>query len=428
MGISMSKTKKNPVEKATKHLPKPQAKEVGKTGLDYLLGNNMEEFLRELQSNVGVKTYKEMSSNDPTVGAVLFAIRQLIKQVEWDAKPASNNNEDIQAADFIRSNMHNMTIPWKQTINEILSKLVYGWSFHEVVYGLRGGNVVWQKLPIRAQDSLYEWKFDENNDLEFFVQQPKPTFQRIEIPMEKGLLFRNNVYKNNPEGTSILRNAYLPWFFIKKIQVLEGIGIERDFAGIPLIRIPGKYMRDDAPPEERQVYTTYKSMLENMRLNKQAGLVLPTDRDRDGNFIYEASLISSPGQKQFDTTAIVNRYKLDIVTSVLADFLLLGQKAVGSYSLASTKTKLFAMAVGSIMDDIAEVFNRHAVPQLFAFNGAPERQLKSLPKMWHGDIEDVDLDVLGNYIAKLAMTGVMFDENDENFLRSKAGLPFRSND
>jgi hypothetical protein len=61
------------------------------------------------------------------------------------------------------------------------------------------------------------------------------------IPIEKMLLFRTTVQRNNPEGRSMLRTAYRPWRNKKRIEEIEGVGIERDLAGLPMARIPGKF-------------------------------------------------------------------------------------------------------------------------------------------------------------------------------------------
>ena len=63
------------------------------------------------------------------------------------------------------------------------------------------------------------------------MQLAPPSYKQVVIPMEKCLLFRTQTHKNNPEGRSILRNAYRSWYFKKRIEEIEGVGIERDLAG-----------------------------------------------------------------------------------------------------------------------------------------------------------------------------------------------------
>ena len=67
---------------------------------------------------------------------------------------------------------------------------------------------------------------------------PPPSYNLYTIPIDKALLFRTKSRKDNPEGRSILRNAYRSWYFKRRIQEVEGIGIERDLAGLPVMYAP----------------------------------------------------------------------------------------------------------------------------------------------------------------------------------------------
>src|SRR5690554_404643 len=162
--------------------------EIGRTGLERFGGHVYEEFLPDLTGTRAVKVYREMSENDPVVGAFLFAIDMLMRNVSWTVRPYSQRQEDLEAADFLKSCMEDMSMTWEDTISEILSMLVYGWSYHEIVYKIRAGDsldpsrrsrfadgrIGWRKLPIRAQESLYEWIFDEAGGIRGMVQQAPP--------------------------------------------------------------------------------------------------------------------------------------------------------------------------------------------------------------------------------------------------------------
>lgn len=50
---------------------------------------------------------------------------------------------------------------------------------------------------------------------------------------------------------------------------------------------------------------------------------------------------------------------------------MLGQQAVGSFALADSKTQIFAMAIGTYLDVICEVFNNQGIPKLIDLNGEP---------------------------------------------------------
>lgn len=61
--------------------------EIGRIGQKRYGGVFYEEFLRELQGIKGIKTYREMADNDDTVGAILFAIKMLIRHTKWNIEP-----------------------------------------------------------------------------------------------------------------------------------------------------------------------------------------------------------------------------------------------------------------------------------------------------------------------------------------------------
>ena len=147
------------------------SKEIGRIGQRRYGGNIYEEFLYELRGKRGIEIYREMSENDDIIGAILFSIEMLVRQCSWNVQPGGDTAKDKEAAEFVESCMNDMQETWIDTISEILSFLTYGWSFHEIVYKRRMGNtkdtrtkskfndglIGWKKLPIRAQETLYQW-------------------------------------------------------------------------------------------------------------------------------------------------------------------------------------------------------------------------------------------------------------------------------
>src|SRR3990167_5565078 len=180
-------------------------REIGDTGLKRSWGLVTEEFLPQLQGDRAVKVYREMGDNDPTCGAVLYALENIVRQVTW--------TEEGPDADLLHDLRMDMSHSWEDFIAEALSKLQYGWAYHEIVYKLRDdGRVGWQKLPIRGQDTLRRWQFDDHGGIRGMVQSG-PAYQDVLIPIDKALHFRTSARRNNPQGRSIFRVAYRPWWF-----------------------------------------------------------------------------------------------------------------------------------------------------------------------------------------------------------------------
>jgi hypothetical protein len=124
----------------------------------------------------------------------------------------------------------------------------------------------------------------------------------------------------------------------------------------------------------------------------------------------------------FDTTKIIERLSRQIAMTVLADFIMLGHEKVGSFSLSDDKTEMFSTALGAWLNEIAEVFNRHAIPRLYRLNAM---NLTEQARIAPGDIEQRDLQRFAEAVERLTASGYLTpgSEADEDFVRSAAGMP-----
>ena len=397
---------------------KPDFSIVGATGLKQQGGYIREEFLTELSGTRWLQVVQEMSTQDPTISGILFAISMLMRQVPWSVQPFAEDDADKELAAFVEECLHDMREPWPMTLSEILSFLPWGWAAMEKIYKLRAGAVTradgtpdklrsskyadgrvgWAAWAIRGQDSLDFWIFDEETDeATGFVQSPPPTYRQRKIPLGKCMHFRTSSRKANPEGVSMLRGVYRPWYFKKRIENLEGVGVERDLAGIPYAKVPGRLLSAERTAEELTTYNAIVNIVTNLRNDEQAAIVWPNDRDEQGNPYYEFGLLTTGGSRLFDTGKIIERYDSRIAMAVMADFILLGHQQVGSYSLVSSKTNLFSTALGAWLDVICTEINAH-IPELLRYNGMDAERA---PKLTHGDVEKVELDALAPYLTAL---------------------------
>lgn len=413
-------------------------REVGATGLRRFSGFVYDEFLLELTSWKGAAIYREMAYNDPVVAAVLFLITMLCREVEVYVQAASTGREDVEACDFVGGCLEDMSQPIGDTLIEILSMVTYGYSFHEIVYKKRmgdsmdpsmrskftDGRVGWRKWPIRSQDTVYRWQFDDHGGLQGMEQLAPPHYYHVTIPVEKALLFRTTPVRNNPEGLSSLRGAYRPWYMKKNIENIEAIGVERDLAGLPVAWVPVEYLSQNSSAQQKAILAKVREMTMNVRRNQGEGIVLPLDYDQNGKQRFDFKLLSTGGKRQFDTNAIINRYDHRIALTLLADFILLGQQSVGSFSLVDSRTNLFSTAIGAFLDMILDTINRFAIPRLFALNNF---KITNYPIIKRGKVGNPNLKELGDFIQKLSGANMkMFPSKDgelEKYLLKTAHLP-----
>ena len=341
----------------------------------------------------------------------------LIRQVNWNVE----GEEPYKA--FLESCMADMEDTWTEMITEITSFLEFGWSWHEKVFKKRAdGRIGWKKISGRAQSSWDRWQFSETGDILAMVQRAAPDFKERVIPKSKSLLFRTTIAKNNPEGKSVLRTAYRPWYFKKHIEQIQGIGIERDLAGLPVAFAPPEVLDPNASDTLKAIANELKKIIINIRRDEQEGVLFPSAFDENGNKLYDLKLLSTGGTRQFNTKEIMEYYDQRIAMTILADFILLGHGRAGSFALSTSKTKIFTYAISSFVDMIAAVFNKQAVPEIFNLNGI---FLDKYPKIVASEIEDINLQELGVFIKNLSLAGAQMFPDDalENDLRRKAHLP-----
>ncbi len=395
-----------------------------------------EESLPELRGERGRRIYKQMAEGDATCGALLFAIEMLCRQVDFSFNAASDKSEHKEIADFYSGALFtDMSQTWPDLLSEILTCLTYGWSFNEIVYKLRqgpnrderrnsrfnDGRIGWRKWGPRAQETLFAWEYDEDGSLLGMTQVPPPDFISRTIPIEKALLFRTSTRKGNPEGQSIFRKAYFPWYYKTNIERIEGIGIERDLAGLPVAYVPPEIMGSNASADDRAIFEIIKQIVVNIRRDEQEGVVMPLMYDAAGKEMYRLELLTSGGQRQFDTDKVITRKDQRILMTVMADFLLLGHEKVGSFALSDSKTNLFAVALGGWLDSFCEVINRYAVPRLGKLNAIPQ---DAWPQLTHGDIEEISMADLASYVETLSRAGFNFQTPEvKTKLFERARLP-----
>ena len=186
---------------------------------------------------------------------------------------------------------------------------------------------------------------------------------------------------------------------------------------MPLLTPPEGVNIWEDDPDSRALLRQAEKLVRNVRRDNVDGVVIP--------YGWKLELLGGSA-KQVDLGAIIERYDRRIAMSVLADFIMLGSNAAGSYALSSDKTELFSLALGTYLDIICDAFNTQAIPRLFDINRRAFAGVKELPRLVHGDIEKPELDKLGSFIERMAGAGLIRpDARRETYLRRLAELPER---
>jgi hypothetical protein len=250
------------------------------------------------------------------------------------------------------------------------------------------------------------------------------------IPSTKILHYKTTNTNNDPSGRSILRNAYSAYQYLKNLQNIEAIAVERELHGVPIGRIAAEYLSPDATADQASVRSQMEKILRDLKFNEQGYALLPSDvyRDAEGKptnqRIVDVELIASNGSRNIDINPIINRYQHDIARSVMAEFLMLGAGANGSYALSKSKTDLFLRSMESYINSIFDVLNKQLVERIWQMNGL---NFDLMPKICAGDVAPHDLRELGSYLRNLNGANIDLSDQEDivNALLANAELPPR---
>jgi hypothetical protein len=372
--------------------------------------------------------------SDPALGFNDPATSNMPEEDQGVAPPTPEE----EAATFLEEVLDDMEQSWDAHAEEVASMFQFGFAPCEILYKKRigpdetdpvrhskytDGKIGLRGVPLRSQNTVYRWEIDADTGTILGMWQQPWAGQQVFIPMAKMALFRTTAAKNNPEGRSILRNAYRPWLMKTRLEEIEAIGAERDLAGLPIARIPARYMQADASNEEKAVFNMFKTMVQSVKRDKNEGLVLPSDLYNGTNEKqFDFELMGGGSTRQFDTTKIIERYEKGIATSVLADFMFLGQGATGSFALSADKTDLFAQALTGFLKAVAGIWNRVIIPAIWKLN---KLDMDCMPKLVPGDVAKANLAEIATFLSSLSSSGApLFPDHElENHLRKLAGLP-----
>ena len=376
--------------------------------------------IAELKGRNAIRKYREMRENDSTIGAVMYAVEQILRDVKIKVKPVDDSEAAQKEADFVESVLNDMDHTLDDHISESLSFLSYGFSWFEVVYKRRegptnsnpkkrskytDGRLGVRKIASRAPWTVSKFDVDEKTgDVLGIEQNVRIIGGNSYIPSNKSLYYRTTTVNGDPSGRSILRNAFVSYTYLNNLQRIEAIAIERELNGIPVGRIPADYLSPTATDDQKALVDEFKKILRDVKFNQQGYIMLPSDTypgkegEPTNTRLIDIDLIASSGKRNIAIDPVIKRYQHDIARSILSEFLMLGSSSTGSYALSKSKTDLFLRALESYIQSIVDVLNKQLVHRLWELNGL---NYDLMPKIEAGDIAPHDLKELGSYLRNL---------------------------
>jgi len=394
----------------TKEVVRPP---LGVSGTNIFSGIITEEYNSELSDIKGIKIYDKMRKSDATVRAAISACQLPIRRANWFVEPASEDEKDIEIAKFIeRALFDEMTITWDDFLRQALLMLPFGVMVFEKVFEIKDidgtQHVVWKKFAPRMPVSITHWETKAGGK---GIQQIAPNLtENISIPIEKLLVFVNEIEGENWWGTSLLRAAYKHYDIKYKIEKIDAVAHERQGLGVPFVKMPVNYSESDV--------TRAVKVLQNLRASEQGYLLEPDDM--------EVEFKDMKGLTVRDPSRTIAYHNREIVLSVLAQFLDLGSGSTGSRALSEDHTSLFLQSIETIANNFAEVVNKYAIRELVDLNF---ENVEAYPKLDYNGISRVDTEKLSTAYQRFTQSGgLKATEADDKYIRELLSLPENTNE
>lgn len=387
----------------------PAKAEIGATGTSVFAGLLYEtEYNTDLQGENGVKTYDRMRRSDGQVKAGLLACKLPLMVAKWDVVAGGDSDLDREIAETVKADLFdNMTITWDNFLRQTLLMLDYGHMVFEKVWEMRADNKWhWRKLAPRLPASIAEWHLDDDGGLDYLLQRTYKSSKFIEakLPADKVLVFTHEMEGSDFRGISLLRAAYKHWYYKNNLYAIDGIAAERHGVGLPYIQYPDNATQDQKDYIDR--------VGQRLHAHERAYAAFPES--------IKLQLLGVTGQLH-NILGSIEHHDLQMVRSILAQFMNLGAKELGSYALSNDQSRFFLMALQAVGTNIRSTINRYCIRQMVDYNWEAGGRY---PKLTVSGLDDPEVAAYATAVSSLFTSGGLTWDNDtENELRRIMRLP-----
>lgn len=386
--------------------------EIGTPGTEIYAGYLSEEYLKELTGKDWADKVDMMRRSDANVRMVLNAIKLPLKSSPWTIAVREQSEEaELQKKLFEKILFEDLNKSFTQLLGEILTCLDFGYSIFDITHAVKnsdeiGGYNGLKSLSYRSQRTIDRWNLDADRNLSTVTQTAYgDEGGSYELDAKFLLYFSPEREGDNFEGISILRACYGPWFrkneFLKKLA----IGIEKFAVPTAVLTVPEGTEGKPEMAAAKKALACYTSGATNY-------LILPE------GFKLSFNNVSVDVEK---IRAAINAENQEMVNSILASFLLLGQNGAGSLALAGSLSDFFSQTIQYLADHICEQFDRKIFKPLVKMNFGHDRVLVDLKC---DGLEHRANDTWAGMVNGFIQTGaIKADSELEKILREKLKLP-----
>lgn len=362
---------------------------------------------------IKLEDYEYMVQTDETVSSGLkFINLSVVSRLGEYTHP----KKKIQT--FVQECLDEMNGNLFFTAREILSALAYGFSVTEIIWRPRpDGRVGIESLEtLHPRSILFVLDTNDNsshkNNLAMIVQWPWTSYQAI-FPLNKVILYSNEMEFGNFYGTSRLRPAYKNWYLKEAILKGWAITLERYGTPIAIARVPNAAQKTLLP--DGSTGTNIDLTLGILEQLKN-GTSLAIDKDTE---IQIAEVQRALGA---DFDQFIKYLNSMIYRSLLLPTLVADHDSQGSYSLGRSHFDLFTMNLDYILRDLCTQLTYQLIRPLIEINFGPQ---KTYGEFRYRAFQQDDLRVMSEVFMNATNTGIISPEQrqDLDYMRKSLGIP-----
>ena len=391
--------------------------EFGSSGTRIFAGYLDEEYLAELQGTDWADKIDQMRRSDAIISMCLKAFKLPLLSANWYIKIKEGAEEDPIAKmqeEFFEKVYFEDLGSFTKTLGEILTCYDFGYSLMEVVHKITSDKefnqmITLKKLAWRSQRTIQTWNICPHEKELISVTQwaDGDLGLTVDIPAQYLVHFCPNQEGDNFEGIAITRPMYGPYLRKNHFLRLLAAGLEKYAIPAPKVKVPSSVGSGTAE------HTAAKEMLEAYTSNHSAYMMYPEGWELE---VFDVDFDADKVRK------IIDSENQEIVNSILAPFLLLGQgDNSGSHALSGDLSNFFAQTLQFMADHISEVLHRRVTRSLTKMNWG---DTPCMVELVCEDLKDQAGKVLAEIVKSLVDSGVLrADDALEKDLRKRFGLP-----
>lgn len=392
------------------------------------------------------RTFDNMILDVALVASVVNVWTTLGGSGKWTAEPNPRGGKDAErGAEIVTEGLLNaqLNTPWTTVVRRQLMKKLRGFALHEALVRRRDdGMVIYKDIQHRPQWTIDRWdKPDEQTDW-IGVSQLTRTGKRFYIPRERLFYSVENTLTDSPDGVGVLRLIAETVRRLQIYQELEGVGLQTDLRGIPIVRVPLADLREQARAagcgdDETKIKAYIDAQVSDLRTfivahnkNPEQGLLFGSDtyttkdeaQSPSSIYKWSAELLSSASSSLPDARAAIARELAEVARIMCAEWLLLGgEDAGGAYSMHEDKTAMFCLMLNAGRKDLATDAQRDLAARLIALNGLdPET---CTPTLVPEPVATQSVEVAARTLLALQQAGLHPRDKAMNVLRGRMDLP-----